>query len=87
MSLTTGRRLSRQQWDELPMPDGVIAAVEAMAEAQKQPVFENNTPAFEWSPGIAMIDEHAPPTIIDLVDQGADNQGAGNQGVNNQGVE
>jgi hypothetical protein len=24
MSLTTGRRLSRQQWDELPTPDGVI---------------------------------------------------------------
>jgi hypothetical protein len=28
MSLTTGKRLSRQQWDELPMPNGVIAAVE-----------------------------------------------------------
>jgi hypothetical protein len=47
MSLTTGRRLFRQQWDELPMPDGVIAAVQAMAEAQQQPFFENGTPFFE----------------------------------------
>jgi hypothetical protein len=76
MPLTTGRRLSRQQWDELPMPDGVIAAVEAMAEAQEQPVFENGTLVFEWSPGIAIADEHVPPIIIDLMDQGAADQGA-----------
>jgi hypothetical protein len=75
MSLTTGRRLSRHQWDELPRPDGVIAAVEAMAEAQEQPVFENGTPVFEWSPGIAIADEHVPPIIIDLMDQGAADRG------------
>jgi hypothetical protein len=38
MSLTTGMRLSRQQWDELLMPDGVIAAFEAMAAAEGQPL-------------------------------------------------
>jgi hypothetical protein len=35
MSLTTGKRLSRAQWTELPMPDAVIAAVEQRAEAEK----------------------------------------------------
>jgi hypothetical protein len=52
MSLTTGRRLSRQQWDKLPMPDGVIAAVEAMAAEQRQPVFENNTPYSSGAPAL-----------------------------------
>jgi hypothetical protein len=41
MSLTTGKRLSRQQWTALPIPDGVIATVEAMAEAEEQPLMEN----------------------------------------------
>jgi hypothetical protein len=31
LSLVTGKRLSRQQWDELLMPDRVIAAVKTMA--------------------------------------------------------
>jgi hypothetical protein len=34
LSLVTGRKLSRQQWDELPMPHGVIARVEQMAIAE-----------------------------------------------------
>ena len=38
MSLITGYRQSRQQWTVLPMPNHVFAAVEAMAEDQKQPV-------------------------------------------------
>jgi hypothetical protein len=36
MSLETGRRLSRQQWDESPIPNGVIRIVEAMAAAQDE---------------------------------------------------
>jgi len=60
MSLTTGRRLSRQQWDELLMPDGVIAAVEAMAVAERQPVMANGGPVFEWSPGITIMNEGRP---------------------------
>jgi hypothetical protein len=82
MSLTTGKRLSRQQWDELPMPDGVIAAVETMAEEQEQPLFEDDTPCFEWSPGVAIEDEDAVPIIVDP----EENQGAGNQGANAQGA-
>jgi hypothetical protein len=76
MSLTTGKRLSRQQWDELPMPDGVIApAVEVMTAAQEQPVFDNGAPVFEWSPGIAIADEDKTPIIVDLDEQGADDRG------------
>jgi hypothetical protein len=72
MSLTTGKRLSRQQWDELPMPDGVIAAVEAMAVEQKQPPLNNGGPVFEWSPGITIADDTEGPAILDLDERGAD---------------
>jgi hypothetical protein len=72
MSLTTGKRLSRQQWDEIPMPDGVIAAVEAMAEEQEQPLLNNEGPVFEWSPGITIADEAEGRAIVDLDEQGAD---------------
>jgi hypothetical protein len=72
MSLTTGKRLSRQQWDEIPMPDGVIAAVEAMAAEQDQPLLNNGGPVFEWSPGIPITDEAQDIVIVDVDDQGAD---------------
>jgi hypothetical protein len=83
MSLTTGKRLSRQQWDELPMPDGVIATVEAMAEVQRQPIFDNGTPSFEWSPGIAIDDDNEAPVIVDFDEQGAaqDNDADDEQGA------
>jgi hypothetical protein len=63
LSLTTGRKLSRQQWDELPMPDGVIAAVEAMAARDEQPLLGYGAPVFEGSPGIVIEDEA--PIVID----------------------
>jgi hypothetical protein len=75
-SLATRKRLSRQQWDELTMPDGVIAIVEAMAEAQEQHVFDNGAPVFEWSPEIANADEDEAPITVDLDEQGVDDQGA-----------
>jgi len=48
MSLTTGRRLSRHQWMPVPMTDAVIARVEAMAEAEGQPLIAGGSLAFEW---------------------------------------
>jgi hypothetical protein len=82
MSLTTGRRLSRQQWTELPMPEGAIAAVEAMAEEQGQAIFEDDTPKFEWSPGVTITDAQDAPIIIhETANQGAQNQGAQDQGA------
>jgi hypothetical protein len=64
MSLTTGKKLSRQQWTELPIPDGVIATVEAMAEAEDQPIMGNGGPAFEWSQGVPILDENVAPIIV-----------------------
>jgi hypothetical protein len=69
MSLVTGKRLSRQQWDEIPMPDGVIAAVEAMAEAGNQPIMKHGDPVFEWSPGITIVDDDAADPPIDIEEE------------------
>ena len=57
MSLVTGARLSRKQWDVLPMPQGVIARVEQMGLDQGQPLMIGGMPVFEWAPGIAIIDD------------------------------
>jgi hypothetical protein len=57
MSLTTGRKLSRRQWDELPMPDGVITTVERMAQNENQPLLGQGAPLFEWSPGVTIEDD------------------------------
>jgi hypothetical protein len=65
MSLTTGRKLSRQQWDELPMSDGVIAVVERMAQAENQPLLGPGAPIFEWSPGLAIEDDEYIPMVQD----------------------
>jgi hypothetical protein len=97
--LMTGKRLSRQQWDELPMPDGVIARVEALAAEQEQPVFDNGARLFEWSPGIAIADDGKAPDAVDINDQGADDLEAaelieidddeeyGDQGTQDDGVD
>jgi hypothetical protein len=69
MSLTTGKRLSRQQWTALPIPDGVIATVEAMAEAEEQPLMGNGGPEFEWSQGIPILDEDHVPIMVHDVDE------------------
>jgi len=57
MSLVTGARLSRKQWDVLLMPQGVIARVEQMGLDQNQPLMIGGMPVFEWAPGIAIIDD------------------------------
>jgi hypothetical protein len=65
MSLTTGRKISRQQWTHLPIPDGVIAAVEAVAAVEEQPIMGNSGPVFKWSPGVTIVDEGEPPILVD----------------------
>jgi len=63
MLLTTGKHLARQQWTAVPMPDAVIAAVEARALEEKQPLIEGGCPFFEWHPNVPLHDEEslAPP--------------------------
>jgi len=56
LSLVTGARLSRKQWDILPMPQNIIARVEQMALEQHQPLMVSGMPIFEWAPGEAIID-------------------------------
>jgi hypothetical protein len=67
MSLTSGRRLSRAQWTELPMPDSVILAVEQRAKAEKQPLIVGGCPLFEWRPDrpIQASDEDGDITTAD----------------------
>jgi hypothetical protein len=65
LSLTTGRKLSRQQWDELPMPDGVIATVERIAQTDNQPLVGHGAPLFEWSPGVPIEDDELAPVVLD----------------------
>jgi hypothetical protein len=82
LSLATGRKLSRQQWDALPvpMPDGVIAAVENMARAEQQPLIGQGAPLFKWSPRVEIQDlieapilqeQNDPVEVIEVEDQGA----------------
>jgi hypothetical protein len=66
LSLTTGRKLSRQQWDELPMPNGVIAAVERIAETDNQPLIGHGAPLFEWIPYVPIEeDDELAPILLD----------------------
>lgn len=61
MSLYTGKELHSNSWDELPIDDEVIAKVDALALAEKQPLLPDSYPLFEWSPGLTIDD-------IDLVE-------------------
>jgi hypothetical protein len=60
MSLTTGARLSRHQWTELPITADVIKAVEAIAESQGQPVIQGGCMKFEWRPNTPVNDGDDP---------------------------
>ena len=46
MSLKTGKRISRQQWDVLPITGAVISRVEAIAEAEGQPLLSSDGLSF-----------------------------------------
>lgn len=37
------------------MPDGIIAAVEHMADKEGQPLMGHNSLAFKWSPGVEIV--------------------------------
>lgn len=65
MSLVTGKKLSRKQWDLVPMLDEAIATVEAMATKQNQPIMVDG-PIFEWAPGRPIDDMPAEVVPDDL---------------------
>jgi hypothetical protein len=53
------------------MPGGIIAAVEAIAAAEEQPIMGNSGPVFEWSLGVTIVDEDEPPNLMDDPQEGA----------------
>ena len=65
MYLETGQRLSRQQWNKVPIPEGVIAKVKAMAIEKKQLTVKDEM-NFEWAPGIPIDDRHTEVNIHQL---------------------
>jgi hypothetical protein len=77
LSLATGRKLSRQQWDALPMPDGVVAAVERMAQDESQPLIRQGAPLFEWSPGVPIEEDAQAPILIQDGHENEDTKVAG----------
>jgi hypothetical protein len=48
MSLATNARLSRHRWTERPLPDTVIACIEALALADNQPLIQATGFNVEW---------------------------------------
>jgi hypothetical protein len=63
LSLSTGRRLTRQQWTPLPMPNGVVTRVEELAIIDQQPIMAQGAANFEWAPGVP-INDNVPPVVI-----------------------
>jgi hypothetical protein len=48
LSLSTGARISRHAWTEVPIPDTAIARVEAFAIADGQPLLQERGLVVEW---------------------------------------
>jgi hypothetical protein len=64
LSLTTGRNLSRQQWNELPIPNEVVATVGRIAQTDNQLLIGHGVPLFQWSPGVPIKDDELAPIIL-----------------------
>ena len=50
MSLSSGARISRHQWTELPIPDTAIARVNALGFEDDQPLIQEQALVVEWRP-------------------------------------
>ena len=56
MSLVTKKRLARHAWTVIPITASVIAAVEHIAEVERQPLIEGGIPVFELIRNVPMGD-------------------------------
>ena len=83
LSLTTGARISRQQWTELPITQDVINRVEELAEQQEQPII-NGELVFEWAPNVP-IEDHDDDIANedDLEEEDGAEEGANNDAHHN----
>jgi hypothetical protein len=57
MSIHTGKRIHSHKWQELPISNEIIDAVEALAKKEGAKLMPKGMPLFEWAPGIEIIDE------------------------------
>ena len=66
ISLLTGHRIHRYQWNVVPMTNTITNRVEALALAEGQPLVAENF-KYEWYPGdelvinAGVVEEEAPP--------------------------
>ena len=60
MSLYSGQKLHAYEWDKLPIDSDVIARVEQLALAKKQPKLIDGLPLFEW---------HSKNLMVELTDE------------------
>ena len=69
MSLLTGKRIHRYQWDIIPITTDIINRVDALTRDEGQPIVADNF-KYEWYPGMEMEgaklaerEDKIPPTI------------------------
>jgi hypothetical protein len=65
MSLATGKRISRGQWTELPIPEEAILRVEELARIEGQPMIQQSRLIVEWRPEQPFEDSDDPDYIYD----------------------
>jgi len=70
LSLTTGKRISRRRWTELPMTDAVINRVHTLALAEHPQAAHANNFVFEWAANNPIVDhaqlDQAQPQAVPL---------------------
>ena len=76
MSLTTGRKLARNQWTPLPITSDVIERVHQMAQAQRQKEITGGNLLFEWGPNDEVPDDDADAEDTDDGDIGTQQEDA-----------
>ena len=68
MSLSTGAKISRHQWQALPITDTAIARVEAIALHEGQPLVQDTGLVVEWRPDQPIDDDEYDLDFVPPVD-------------------
>lgn len=74
LSLVTGKRISRRNWTELPIPDDAIERVHELANNEQEPDEQAMEEfRFEWAPKIPIVDiiddQEEQPPVLDANEQ------------------
>ena len=57
MNLFTGKKISSNNWNELPIDDDAIVRVEELAYRELQPVMKDGYPIFKWKTGEFIVND------------------------------